>query len=100
MTDVTFDPKANDELICLILRVQHLINARTLYRQNIAEQLTDMFQPNEGQIICPITEQALEDTEYAQWLGQFKTEQTRLLLGEVVYVAIGTVLQLWDLEYR
>ncbi|WP_298442803.1 hypothetical protein [uncultured Ferrimonas sp.] len=98
MTEQTFEPKANDELVCLILHAQHLINAQTLYRQDISEQFNLIFQPEGEQLICPISDQQVASADFPAWLGQFQSDSNRRELGDVIFVAIGTMLQLWSLR--
>lgn len=98
MSEIQFEPKANDELVCLILHAQHLINAQTLYRQDTSEQFEQIFQPNDGQVICPISDNAVAEAEFVAYLNGYLNAEHRNQLGDVAYVAIGTILQLWDLR--
>ncbi|QIZ76491.1 hypothetical protein [Ferrimonas lipolytica] len=95
MIEQTFTPKAKDELICLILHAQHLINAQTLYRQDVSEQFEQIFQPEGDTVTCPISDEIVKAEQLEAWLNDNLNSEQRAELGDITFVAIGTILQLW-----
>ncbi|WP_028115502.1 hypothetical protein [Ferrimonas senticii] len=95
--DALFETKANDELVCLILHAQHLINAKTLYRQDITSQFEEIFEQQDQQILCPVTNTVVELAEFDNWLAKLQTAESRAEMGDVAFVAVVTINQLWVL---